>query len=201
MQQSTLKIDPEVMSLLKEKTPKYLSLTGVANLLLEQALNNVDTVITLKTERSLSSLRETEVFNKEEEERVRALSLEGLPIPPSKDGKIIDPGLEAHTTLIRDFWKTKKGSKGDRAWSILQKGLLAIQEKYGDDVVSDQLEQGINARWNGITLKNYEEWEKKRSHRPGQSPEPEFKHPAHEVFRADDLYAKPEWKTPSEAAF
>ena len=42
MQQSTLKIDPEVMSLLKEKTPKYLSLTGVANLLLEfQALNKL----------------------------------------------------------------------------------------------------------------------------------------------------------------
>ena len=31
----------------------------------------------------------------------------------------------------------------------------------------------------------------KPAHRPGQSPEPEFKHPAHEVFRAEDLYAKP----------
>ena len=37
------------------------------------------------------------------------------------------------------------------------------------------------------------------AHRPGQSPEPEFKHPAHEVFRAEDLYAKPEWQTPAEA--
>ena len=72
------------MELLKAKTPKYLTVTGVANLLLAQALENVDTVITLKTERSLSSLRESEVFNKEEEERVRALSLEGLPIPPAK---------------------------------------------------------------------------------------------------------------------
>ena len=124
---------------------------------------------------------------------MRALSLEGRRDPPSQSGEDRRPDeLEEHTTLIRDFWKTKKGSKGDRAWSILQKGLLAIQEKYGDDVVSDQLEQGINGRWNGITLKNYEDWNSKRSHRPGQSPEPEVKHPAHKVFRASDL--GPEWQ-------
>ena len=56
----------------------------------------------------------------------------------------------------------------------------------------EQLEQGINGRWNGITLKNYEEFGVSRSHRPGQSPEPEVKHPAHKVFRASDL--GPEWQ-------
>ena len=171
--QSTLKIDPKVMELLKARTPSCASLTSIANLLLLSALESETPLIKLgKPSSSLSSLREREVLpskSLEEEERVRALSLEGLPIPPAAADKVIDPALEAHSLLIRDFWKTKKGSKGERAWQILQSGLKAIQEKYGDNVVHEQLEQGISARWNGITLKNYEQYEAKRSHRPGQT--------------------------------
>ena len=39
-------------------------------------------------------------------------------------------------------------------------GLTKIQDKYGDDVVKEQLMAAINGRWAGITLKNYEEFGK-----------------------------------------
>ena len=130
MQQSALKIDPAVMALLKERTPKYLSARWACEPLLEQALNNVDTVITQgKPSSSLSSLREREVLpslDKEEEERARALSLEGF-LSPQPKRKIIDPGLEEHTTQIRDFGRPRKGRKTDRSLVDSSKGLLALR--------------------------------------------------------------------------
>ena len=190
MPQCTLKIDADLMQQLKDRTPKFMSVTAVANLLIHNALNEVDSPITLKTEPLAQLARERRGLNKEEEERVRALSLEGLPVPPAEQ-KLVDPALEVHTLLIRDFWKVKKGSKGDRAWKLLMTGCLAIQEKYGDAVLVAQLNEGTNAKWNGISLEKYEQYGLKPSHRPGQATEPPTKHPAYKVFRADDL--GPEW--------
>jgi hypothetical protein len=61
----------------------------------------------------------------------------------------------AHEDLILDFWKIKGGSKGDRAWSLLQTELTKLQTNYGDAVVRGQIELAINGKWKGITEANY----------------------------------------------
>lgn len=65
------------------------------------------------------------------------------------------PNLQAHEDLIRDFWVIKGGSKGDRAWSLLQTELTKLQTNYGDAVVRQQIELAINGKWKGITEANY----------------------------------------------
>jgi hypothetical protein len=64
--------------------------------------------------------------------------------------------LLAHDDLIRDFWRIKGGSKGDRAWSLLLTELTKIQDLHGDAVLRQQIELAINGKWKGITLANLE---------------------------------------------
>ena len=98
----------------------------------------------------------------------------------------LTPPLEKFDDLIREFFRLKKGSKSKTAWSHLMTGLSKIQEKYGDDVVQEQLMAAINGRWAGITLKNYEEFGKAKP-KPAWQQEPEMKHPAHHDFTAERL--------------
>ena len=91
------------------------------------------------------------------------------------------PGkLKPYSTLVEDFWRVKKGSKGQTAWDRLMRNLLYFLEKYGESVLTDQLELGINAKWNGIEPARYEQY--KTSGKP-----PEVKHPAAQVFTAKDF--------------
>ena len=91
------------------------------------------------------------------------------------------PGkLKPFSALIEDFWRVKQGSKGDTAWNRLIRNLLAFLEKYGESVLTDQLELGINGKWKGIELARYEQL--KASDKP-----PEVKHPAAQVFTAKDF--------------
>lgn len=91
------------------------------------------------------------------------------------------PGkLKPFSTLIEDFWRVKQGSKGDTAWNRLTRNLLAFLDKYGESVLTDQLELGINGKWKGIELARYEQL--KASDKP-----PEVKHPAAQVFTAKDF--------------
>ena len=68
----------------------------------------------------------------------------------------ISPSLFAHQDLILDFWRVKGGSKGQRAWALLQTELTKIQTIHGDDTLRQQLELAINGKWKGITLANLE---------------------------------------------
>ena len=72
----------------------------------------------------------------------------------------LTPSLEKFEKLVREFFRLKKGSKSKTAWAHLMGGLTKIQDKYGDAVIEEQLMAAINGRWNGITLKNYEEFGK-----------------------------------------
>lgn len=157
MTTTPVRIDSEVLQRLEGIKPRYITMTGFLSQIAEK---HIDTSLKLRKPSPASGdpkeAKGGEVsLNKEDIERVRALSLEGMPVPPAQ-GKPIDPALEAHTTLIRDFWRTKKGSKGEQAWKLLQTGLTAIQAQYGDSVVKEQLELAINGRWQSITLANYE---------------------------------------------
>jgi hypothetical protein len=75
---------------------------------------------------------------------------------PRKDPKQVLPNLLAHEDLIRDFWRVKGGSKGDRAWSLLLTELTKIQNQHGDAMLRQQIELAINGKWKGVTLANLE---------------------------------------------
>lgn len=208
--QYNLKIDPQVMSLLKAKTPNCASLTSIANLLLLSALESNDTVITLGR-----ALRPdpSKAVNKEEEERVRAREADlraeeihapAASVPARKPSHDVPEGLKTFEPMIRAYWAAKPKTKTAAAWKLLMRELNKIHDQYGSDVLEEQLLQAEANRWQSITLKNYEEFGVSRAHRPGQSPEPEFKHPAHQVFTAAEQFSKPEWQnslhTQNEAA-
>ena len=78
---------------------------------------------------------------------------------PRKGTKEVSGNLLAHDDLIRDFWRVKGGSKGDRAWSLLLTELGKIQDLHGDAVVRQQLELAINGKWKGVTLANLERFD------------------------------------------
>ena len=94
--------------------------------------------------------------------------------------------LEPKSELIKEFWKTKKGSKGKVAWKLLIGELEKIRAAYGLPVVAEQLELAINGKWQGVTLKNYEQFKPKAA-----AKEPEHRHPASQVFTAKDFDLEP----------
>ena len=59
--------------------------------------------------------------------------------------------------LVDEFWRAKKGSRGDTAWKLLMTELLKIRQRYGEAVVREQLQLAINGKWAGITLLRYEQ--------------------------------------------
>jgi hypothetical protein len=92
---------------------------------------------------------------------------------PSKTSKPIvsmsfPAELEPETDLIKEFWRLKKGSKGETAWKLLTGELLKIRSKHGSTVMREQLELAINGKWQGITLKNYETFSAPKGNAPRQ---------------------------------
>ena len=75
---------------------------------------------------------------------------------------------EPETDLIKEFWRLKKGSKGETAWKLLTGELLKIRSKHGSTVMREQLELAINGKWQGITLKNYETFSAPKGNAPRQ---------------------------------
>ena len=106
-----------------------------------------------------------------------------------KDLKPIPDNLQQHETLIREFWRCKKGSRNPRAWSLLLTELDKIQDKFGDDRTKEQLMLAINGLWKGITFTNMQRFEPAK--KPWQQ-EPEMKHPAHRDFTAERIAAERE---------
>ena len=222
------------MQLLKEKTPRFLSITGFANLILSTELEGTTEIRLDKN--TLSPLTippypptqeskkrvENEGEGVENDERQRGVLVgeegarEGIlseeinrPLEePKSDPKykpaadhpwrtddlnigrnVIPDELRDFDQQIRDFWKVKKGSKNKTAWARQMTQLIAILKKYGPRALGEQLDEAaLKGTWQAITLKNYEEFGVKRS-----GGEAEFKHPAHQVFTAEEHYAKPEW--------
>lgn len=72
--------------------------------------------------------------------------------------KSICPELQQHEELITQFWKVKKGSKGDVAWKLLQTELSKLQDAYGPVVVAEQLQLAINGKWAGVSYARYEQF-------------------------------------------
>ena len=112
------------------------------------------------------------------------------PLVPSSE-------LEKFSDAIFEFWRVKKGAKSKDAWGRLIKEISKIQAKYGDAVVAEQLDAGIQAgTWASITLKNYERFKPRAA-----ASEPEHRHPASQVFTVKDFEPKPTADNPLSDLF
>ena len=206
-------IDIEILDRLKAHKPRWHTLNGFTNDCLLQFLDtsfcSEEAVVTLG---SVQGRDPSKAVNKKEKERARARARDcelqreeaHAPSAPKINTTTchkVDEELSAFEPQIRAYWAAKPKTKTAAAWKLLMRELNKINDQYGAEVLEEQLLQAEANRWQSITLRNYEQFGVNTPHRPGQSPEPEFKHPAHEVFRAEDLYAKPEWQTPAEAPF
>ena len=191
-----LKIDipDELFSRIDDAKPEYLDRKGFVCLILDSAL---DKGAMLPTCRAGAGNRfgydpqlpyqfppELEVTNTE-------ASTEAVPAvkPKSWKPKSVNAPLKNFESLILEFWRVKKGSKGETAWKRLQGQLQKFLDAYGDDVVKDQLELAINGKWAGIEFSRYEQF--KPVKKPWQQ-EPEMKHPAHRDFTAERIAAEQE---------
>ena len=148
-------LDKELITKILEIKPKYITTTAFLNLLLEDAYN-----ARCKNEKNMTPYIHTmlkgfdevdqqrELERKEQKEKINK---------KEKQEKIIPDDLLHLQTLIDDFWKVKKGSKSIQAWKQQITEYRKFIEKYGEQVLRDQLEAGILAgTWKGCTIKNYE---------------------------------------------
>jgi hypothetical protein len=181
MPRINLTMQPELYDYILKHKPKALSLPAFCSLLIEQSWLGLDSASKLPAYRvgaGNTGHRTTETGSQPQPEQSSAeghlsppekvFSPDLPPIgmgdgvgresegTPRKDPKQIPGNLLAHDDLIRDFWRIKGGSKGDRAWSLLLTELTKIQELHGDAVLRQQIELAINGKWKGITLANLE---------------------------------------------
>jgi hypothetical protein len=144
------RIDDNVSEKIKEIQPTHLSrqafineliLLGILQKYKEQ--NNMALYIHKDKELDKEGLE-----RKEQKEKINK---------KEKQEKIIPKDLKHLQTLIDDFWKVKKGSKSIKAWKQQIAEYRKFIQKYGEQVLKDQLEAGILAgTWKGCTIKNYE---------------------------------------------
>ena len=163
--------------------PKYITTNGFINMLLEDAYNervnkkvnltnNIDYIYT-----DNKDLEDKKLEIKEQKEKINK---------KEKQEKIVPNDLKHIESLILEFWKTKKGSKSIEAWKRQNSEYRKFIEKYGDDVLKDQLDAGILAgTWKGCTIKNYEE-QQQRINRFNKEPEQTTMHPNQKVAEFDE---------------
>ena len=173
--------------------PKYITTNGFIHMLLEDAYNdrvnkkqnltnNVDYIYTNNKELEDKKLDnksiDKDLERKEQKEKINK---------KEKQEKNIPDDLKHFQTLIDDFWKVKKGSKSIQAWKLQITEYRKFIDKYGEQVLRDQLEAGILAgTWKGLKMSHYEE-QIKRVKRFDKEPEKEVIHPAQRVVQFDEM--------------
>ena len=152
-------IDRSLIDKISAIKPKYVTTNGFINMLLEEAYNakiqkeenlTDDVTYIYKDNKELEEQEQhkKELEAKEQKEKINK---------KEKQEKIIPEDLLHLQTLIDDFWKVKKGSKSIQAWKQQITEYKKFIEKYGEQILKDQLEAGILAgTWKGCTIKNYE---------------------------------------------
>ena len=153
-------IDQSLIDKIVAIKPKYITTTAFLNLLLEDAYN-----ARCKNEKNMPLY--THKYNQTESKKLDNNGLDNKALErkeqkekinkKEKQEKNIPDDLLHLQTLIDDFWKVKKGSKSIQAWKQQITEYRKFIEKYGEQVLRDQLEAGILAgTWKGCTIKNYE---------------------------------------------
>jgi len=172
--------------------PKYITTNGFINMLLEDAYNDrINKKVNLTNDVAYIYTNNKELEDKKLDNN--GLDNKGLERKEQKEKinkkekqeKIIPDDLLHLQTLIDDFWKVKKGSKSIQAWKQQIAEYRKFIEKYGEQVLRDQLEAGILAgSWKGCTVKNYESITKITNK---GSVEEEKVHPNQKVVQFDEM--------------
>ena len=187
-------IDQSLIEKISAIKPKYVTTNGFIHMLLEDAYNdrvnkkqnltnNVDYIYKHKhnkfeCKKIDNKSIDKELERKEEKEKINK---------KEKQEKNIPDDLLHLQTLIDDFWKVKKGSKSIQAWKLQITEYRKFIDKYGEQVLRDQLEAGILAgTWKGLKMSHYEE-QIKRVKRFDKEPEKEVIHPAQRVVQFDEM--------------
>lgn len=171
MPQLNFTIPADLLDKIDAAKPNYLDRKGFLCLLLDQALDSAGTLgapsaagAPFYSSNTVNTVLEEKNINK----RINK-------------ARVVFEALQQHAELIEEFWRVKKGSKGDTAWKLLQTELGKLQASYGDAVVAEQLKMAINGKWAGVSASRYEQF---RAPRGGQQQPPEqVKHPASREFR------------------
>ena len=148
-------IDQSLIDKIVAIKPKYITTTAFLNILLEDAYiarcekkKNMTPYIHTMIEAFDEVDEQRELERKEQKEKINK---------KEKQEKIIPDDLLHLQTQIDDFWKVKKGSKSIQAWKQQITEYRKFIQKYGEQILRDQLEAGILAgTWKGCTIKNYE---------------------------------------------
>ena len=148
-------IDQSLIDKIVAIKPKYITTTAFLNMLLEDAYiarcekkKNMTPYIHTMVKAFDEVDEQRELERKEQKEKINK---------KEKQEKNIPDDLLHLQTLIDDFWMVKKGSKSIQAWKQQITEYRKFIEKYGEQVLRDQLEAGILAgTWKGCTIKNYE---------------------------------------------
>ena len=139
--------------------PKYITTPAFLNMLLEDAYlarckNEKNMALYIHKDNQFESKKldnkslDKDLERKEQKEKINK---------KEKQEKIIPDDLLHLQTLIDDFWKVKKGSKSIQAWKQQITEYRKFIQKYGEQILKDQLEQGIlDGTWKGLKVSNYE---------------------------------------------
>tara|TARA_R100001443_G_scaffold31747_1_gene45921 strand:- start:555 stop:1154 length:600 start_codon:yes stop_codon:yes gene_type:complete len=187
-------IDEGLLSACQTEKPPWLSTTAFVNEMVSQGLKGVAEHVTLKVPSGIQTHKKERKKENKSDGTLSNTNRVSNSINKEKEifkktrfkfsKELIPFELQSLSTLIEDFWYSKKGKKTEAAFDLLmsEKGLLGIKKKYGETAAKEQIELAIASEWQSILLKNHENFSV--SKKPTWNPEPTAGHPAQRVFTA-----------------
>tara|TARA_B100000131_G_scaffold142663_1_gene138830 strand:- start:590 stop:1237 length:648 start_codon:yes stop_codon:yes gene_type:complete len=187
-------IDEGLLLACQTEKPPWLSTTAFVNEMVSQGLKGVAEHVTLKVPSGTETHKKERKKENKSDGTLSNINRVSNSINKEKEifkktrfkfsKELIPFELQSLSTLIEDFWYSKKGKKTEAAFDLLmsEKGLLGIKKKYGETAAREQLELAIASEWQSILLKNHENFSV--SKKPTWNPEPTTGHPAQRVFTA-----------------
>jgi hypothetical protein len=190
-----LTVPDEFHKELLAQKPAHKTLSAYClDLIAERLDSNLDTVAKLAPCPAHAGNTEVESTAQESIKAVQSV-VEKISSPTFVRGEDVGKGVQRETPkkgypeplkpfkdAINAYWRVKQGSKSDTAWNRLMNNLLKFLDKYGKDVVEEQLGKAESGKWKGIEISNYENMQPAK-----KAAEPETKHPAYRDFTAERL--------------
>ena len=183
---SPIRIKPDVHQRAMENKPQYYNMTSWVNHLIDKGLQahlglDLDGRLGKPTDKEENKEGKKEVLpNNIEPNRINKVKKKNRKYDPVETSSKLNECKD----LVFKFWEVKAGAKTKEAWSLLNRELVKIKEKYGSLSVKDQLEKAIvggrKGPWASITLSNYEAMGRPTRNEPLENL---MKHPAHRVMK------------------
>jgi hypothetical protein len=191
-----LTVPDEFHEELMAQKPAHKTLSAYCLDLIATSLNsNLDSTAKLAPCPAHAGNKEVHVIHRDECVKITQSGFEKITSPTFVRGEDVGKGVQRETPkkgypeplkpfkgAIDAYWRVKQGSKSDTAWNRLMNNLLKFLDKYGKDVVEEQLGRAESGKWKGIEISNYENMQPAK-----KAAEPETKHPAYRDFTAERL--------------